>query len=124
MNGNGVGYLAVHILQNMQRKEVFRIVGNQGRGWKNASVPLSVLDSTGSQFKVSFDNLNLSSVFYIIYEVEFCSIKLDPMEEIALLIVSSSIRLQVPIESRPDSGNDLTELSLFSSLSFAKATVY
>ena len=64
MNGNGVGYLAVHLSQSMQLKEVLRIVGNQGRGWKNASVPLSDLDSTGSQFQVRFNNLDLSNVVF------------------------------------------------------------
>ena len=53
MHGDGVGYLAVQFLQGFQLKEIFRLVGNQGSGWKSATMPLGVVDSTGPQFKVS-----------------------------------------------------------------------
>ena len=54
MNGHGVGYLAVQLLQGIHLSEIFRIVGSQESGWNNASVPLSDVDATGPQFRVSF----------------------------------------------------------------------
>ena len=54
MNGDDVGYFAIHFLQGAQLREIFRLVGNQGTGWKSATVPLGEMDLAGPQFRVSF----------------------------------------------------------------------
>ncbi|XP_065064502.1 uncharacterized protein LOC135690773 [Rhopilema esculentum] len=55
MYGTGIGILSVSMRQQKSvLKEIFRLYGDQGNVWKNASVPLVGLNETSFQFQVIF----------------------------------------------------------------------
>eukprot|EP00795_Rhopilema_esculentum_P001382 gene1382-15786_t len=55
MYGTGIGILSVSMRQQKSvLKEIFRLYGDQGNVWKNASVPLVGLSETSFQFQVIF----------------------------------------------------------------------
>ena len=54
MYGSGIGILSVSIRQgNDVYKEIFRLYGDQGAEWRNASVPLTGLNENAEQFQVN-----------------------------------------------------------------------